>query len=104
MLDSTVSVLNYYIDIPYYHINSIDAFRVDIEDTVYLVETEEGAVAIYETDYFISLDAAVQTLHKIAEENGYTFEALQSAKDVPNEFITRSDDKRLVRSADRGRW
>lgn len=88
MLDNTALILSYYVEnISRYDIHSVEMFRVDVEDIVYIVNSKSGSFALFETDYIFSQDDAVTTLREIATEQGYKFLSVESIKNSPAEDI-----------------
>ena len=88
MLDTIVSIINKYTGgLSRYDLYSVEVFRVDVEDVIYLINSKDGDYAIYETDYILSLDKILDTLKNTAEENGYKFIGAQSLKNSNMEDI-----------------
>jgi hypothetical protein len=69
---------------------SVDSFRIDIEDFVYIVETKIGDFILYETDYMFDTDEAINVLKTIASENSFTYGNLLT----PDHF---GEDARILR-------
>lgn len=93
MLNSTIKILEKYIDnVKVFNIRSVEVFRVDIEDIIYIVRTENGDYEIYETDYVISFDEIIETLKEIAQENSFKFDGILNLKDNTNEGVIYTSD------------
>ena len=69
---------------------SIESFRIDVEDYVYIVETKGEEFILYETDYMFDIDEAIDVMNTIASENGYSFNNLVN----PDTF---GKDERILR-------
>lgn len=76
--------------VPSAKVHSIYSFRIDIEDYIYILETEDGAFVLYETDYMFDVTEAVDMLKTTAIENNYTYLKLLN----PDQF---GKDSRILR-------
>lgn len=96
MLDTVIFILNKYIsEMPIRKLYSIEVIQVDIEDTVYLIQSKVGDFAVYETDFFISVEQAIETLKSVSKDNDYTFQAVQYLKDsLSDEIIYTTKNQR----------
>jgi len=71
-------------------IYSIDSFRIDVEDYVYIIETKDGNFILYETDYMFDTNEAIGVIKTVASENNYGYTHLLS----PDMF---GKDQRILR-------
>ncbi len=91
MFDQVATILNHFNnDVASTKIYSVNSFRIDIEDYVYIMETKDGAFILYETYYMFDIDEAIEVLKTIAAENKYDYISLLS----PDTF---GKDSRILR-------
>jgi len=91
MFEYTATILSHFTkEVTSAKVYSIESFRIDVEDYVYIVETKSEDFILYETDYMFDTDEAIEVLKTTANENGYEFISLLS----PDTF---GKDHRILR-------